>query len=233
VPPTFTRPHPDRAVPVDQIHVLRLVGPTLHPPSAHTHDPSVPSRSPPPSGTDPHGGALALTSGWSSSPPHLGEGGRATVPKDPPPCRDCHIPPRRVMAGPARLHGCPPVVAAFRQPCGGTQGGPVSRYLSFLPVDVFWPRPARRSEWSAVPSGPICASLRVLIVSASMGAGHSGISRELARQLAERGHRSRTVDFVDALPSRYGPAMRALYRRSSMKVVSPVSITPAPLDGSV
>ena len=45
-----------------------------------------------------------------------------------------------------------------------------------------------------------------------MGAGHSGISRELARQLAEHGHRSRTVDFIDALPPAYGPAMRAIYR---------------------
>jgi UDP-N-acetylglucosamine:LPS N-acetylglucosamine transferase/peptidoglycan/xylan/chitin deacetylase (PgdA/CDA1 family) len=52
----------------------------------------------------------------------------------------------------------------------------------------------------------------VLIVSASMGAGHTGISAELARQLGQRGHESRTVDFIDALPAGYGRAMRAIYR---------------------
>ena len=45
-----------------------------------------------------------------------------------------------------------------------------------------------------------------------MGAGHSGIAAELGRQLSCRGHQARVVDFIDALPYGYGPAMRSVYR---------------------
>ena len=65
---------------------------------------------------------------------------------------------------------------------------------------------------SAVGIGEMVRPLRVLIVSASMGAGHSGIAAELTRQLSERGHQSSTVDFIDALPLGYGEAMRSVYR---------------------
>lgn len=41
---------------------------------------------------------------------------------------------------------------------------------------------------------------RVLIVSASMGAGHDGAARELARRLEAEGHEARIVDFLDCCP---------------------------------
>ncbi|CAB4759316.1 unannotated protein [freshwater metagenome] len=40
----------------------------------------------------------------------------------------------------------------------------------------------------------------MLLVSASMGAGHDGAAHELARRLAEAGHRARVVDLFDAAP---------------------------------
>lgn len=40
----------------------------------------------------------------------------------------------------------------------------------------------------------------VLVVSASMGAGHDGAARELTKRLEARGVRTRTVDFLDASP---------------------------------
>ena len=52
---------------------------------------------------------------------------------------------------------------------------------------------------------------RVLIVSASMGAGHNGAARELARRLADRGHEAPVVDFLDCLPFGIGTLMPALY----------------------
>ena len=39
-----------------------------------------------------------------------------------------------------------------------------------------------------------------LVISARMGAGHEGASRELARRIQERGHRAVVVDFLDAFP---------------------------------
>ncbi|MGZ4756164.1 MAG: MGDG synthase family glycosyltransferase [Acidimicrobiia bacterium] len=41
---------------------------------------------------------------------------------------------------------------------------------------------------------------RILIVSASMGAGHDGAARELARRLEAEGHEARIVDFLDCCP---------------------------------
>jgi UDP-N-acetylglucosamine:LPS N-acetylglucosamine transferase len=41
---------------------------------------------------------------------------------------------------------------------------------------------------------------RILIVSASMGAGHDGAARELARRLGSEGHETRIVDFLDCCP---------------------------------
>jgi len=43
-------------------------------------------------------------------------------------------------------------------------------------------------------------SRTVLIISARMGAGHEGTSRELARRVEKRGHRAVVVDFLDAFP---------------------------------
>ncbi len=54
--------------------------------------------------------------------------------------------------------------------------------------------------------------LKVLIVSASMGAGHDGAARELRRRLQDRGHRVTLVDYLDAVPLRIGPVLRSAYK---------------------
>lgn len=53
---------------------------------------------------------------------------------------------------------------------------------------------------------------RVLVVSASMGAGHDGAARELTRRLRDRGHTVEVVDFLHALPAHLGPGLRRFYR---------------------
>lgn len=52
---------------------------------------------------------------------------------------------------------------------------------------------------------------RVLVVSASMGAGHDGAARELVRRLQQRGHEARMVDFLKSAPFALGPLTRWLY----------------------
>jgi UDP-N-acetylglucosamine:LPS N-acetylglucosamine transferase len=51
----------------------------------------------------------------------------------------------------------------------------------------------------------------VLIVSASMGAGHDGVAKELGHRLEARGWHVRRTDFLDALPFRLGPLIRWIY----------------------
>ncbi|WP_405085125.1 MGDG synthase family glycosyltransferase [Microbispora sp. NBC_01389] len=53
---------------------------------------------------------------------------------------------------------------------------------------------------------------KVLIVSASMGAGHDGVAAELARRLAAMGVRVAVVDVLALLPLRLGSALRWWYR---------------------
>ena len=53
--------------------------------------------------------------------------------------------------------------------------------------------------------------MRALVVSASMGAGHDGAARELARRLEEDGHQVAVVDFLTAMPLRIGPLLRVVY----------------------
>jgi processive 1,2-diacylglycerol beta-glucosyltransferase len=53
--------------------------------------------------------------------------------------------------------------------------------------------------------------MNVLIVSASMGAGHDGAARELSRRLEHEGHTATTVDFLDAVPVRAGILVRLGY----------------------
>jgi processive 1,2-diacylglycerol beta-glucosyltransferase len=53
--------------------------------------------------------------------------------------------------------------------------------------------------------------MNVLIVSASMGAGHDGAARELKRRLENDGHCATTVDFLDAVPARCGVLVRLGY----------------------
>ncbi|HEX9530592.1 MAG TPA: glycosyltransferase, partial [Acidimicrobiales bacterium] len=51
----------------------------------------------------------------------------------------------------------------------------------------------------------------VLIVSASMGAGHDGAARELAARLEARGHATKVVDFMACAPLGIGTLVRVLY----------------------
>jgi processive 1,2-diacylglycerol beta-glucosyltransferase len=53
--------------------------------------------------------------------------------------------------------------------------------------------------------------MKVLIVSASMGAGHDGAARELEHRLKDDGHTATTVDFLDAVPARCGFLVRVGY----------------------
>jgi processive 1,2-diacylglycerol beta-glucosyltransferase len=53
---------------------------------------------------------------------------------------------------------------------------------------------------------------RVLILSASMGAGHDGAARELARRLRAKGWRAEVVDFLACLPLGLGRFLRLVYR---------------------
>jgi processive 1,2-diacylglycerol beta-glucosyltransferase len=54
---------------------------------------------------------------------------------------------------------------------------------------------------------------RIAIVSASIGAGHDGAARELARRLQADGFTVSRCDFLDVLPGRLGPTVRSAYRR--------------------
>jgi UDP-N-acetylglucosamine:LPS N-acetylglucosamine transferase len=51
----------------------------------------------------------------------------------------------------------------------------------------------------------------VLILTASMGAGHDGVAAELARRLVAEGVDAEVVDVLDLLPMRLGPALRRWY----------------------
>ncbi len=59
-----------------------------------------------------------------------------------------------------------------------------------------------------VEEGP--AGERVLIVSASMGAGHDGAARELAHRLERRGCTTKTIDFLDCAKG-VGPLIKWVY----------------------
>jgi UDP-N-acetylglucosamine:LPS N-acetylglucosamine transferase len=54
-------------------------------------------------------------------------------------------------------------------------------------------------------------SERIVIVSASVGAGHDGAARELARRLRRDGYDVRCHDFIDLVPWRLGRLIRASY----------------------
>ncbi|CAM5617985.1 MGDG synthase family glycosyltransferase [Streptomyces pilosus] len=69
---------------------------------------------------------------------------------------------------------------------------------------------------SSVPrrSAPADGGLRLLIVSASMGAGHDTVAGELARRAREQGHDARTVDLLPLLPHGLGTGLRLFYQSS-------------------
>ncbi|MEV0568294.1 hypothetical protein [Dactylosporangium sp. NPDC050588] len=57
------------------------------------------------------------------------------------------------------------------------------------------------------------ARQRIVVVSASFGAGHDGAAAELTRRLRAGGHQVDRHDFVDLVPRRAGVLLRGLYRR--------------------
>jgi UDP-N-acetylglucosamine:LPS N-acetylglucosamine transferase len=56
------------------------------------------------------------------------------------------------------------------------------------------------------------APVRLLVVSASMGAGHDTVAAELVRRARERGHGADVVDVLQLLPHPLGAALRHGYR---------------------
>ncbi len=54
--------------------------------------------------------------------------------------------------------------------------------------------------------------IRVLVVSAGMGSGHSQIARELRRRLVAGGHRVVVADLLDLMPAPTGRWLAAIYR---------------------
>jgi len=54
--------------------------------------------------------------------------------------------------------------------------------------------------------------VNVLIISASMGAGHDGAARELQRRLRRDGHDATVVDYLTAFPLGLGRVVRTGYR---------------------
>lgn len=61
---------------------------------------------------------------------------------------------------------------------------------------------------------PANRGLRLLIVSASMGAGHDTVAGELARRAREQGHEAQVVDLLRLLPRGLGTGLRLFYRSS-------------------
>ena len=61
-------------------------------------------------------------------------------------------------------------------------------------------------------SGDLRGEDRIVIVSASVGAGHDGAARQLRTRLADLGYEVCVVDFLDLLPWSVGPLLRGVYR---------------------
>lgn len=69
----------------------------------------------------------------------------------------------------------------------------------------------RRLRGTAPQARDARRQLQVLVVSASMGAGHDGAARELARRLQRLGYSSDVRDFLESGPLRIGAALRRSY----------------------
>ncbi|MFJ9565785.1 UDP-N-acetylglucosamine--N-acetylglucosamine transferase [Streptomyces fuscichromogenes] len=79
-------------------------------------------------------------------------------------------------------------------------------HLRALAAAALRPRPARAPR-------PETPAERVVIVSASIGAGHDGAARELERRLTAAGVTVDRYDLLDLLPARIGRAVRDGYHR--------------------
>ncbi|WP_310528359.1 GtrA family protein [Nocardioides sp.] len=69
----------------------------------------------------------------------------------------------------------------------------------------------RRIVFTSRPGPFVSQAPRVLIVSASMAAGHDGAAHELARRAEDAGYAVDRVDFLDLLPPGVGPLLRSAY----------------------
>ncbi len=76
--------------------------------------------------------------------------------------------------------------------------------------DVLSSSPAPHHRGAARRAG----ARRVLVLSASMGAGHDTVARELVRRARAQGHEADTVDLMRLLPYGTGSGLRAFYRTS-------------------
>lgn len=63
-------------------------------------------------------------------------------------------------------------------------------------------------SWEARPDRPA----RMIVLTGSIGGGHVGPARELARRLVLAGHRAEVIDVVAAAPAGLGRTLRALFR---------------------
>ncbi|MGH9121629.1 MAG: MGDG synthase family glycosyltransferase, partial [Acidimicrobiales bacterium] len=61
------------------------------------------------------------------------------------------------------------------------------------------------------PPPPSAPQTSVLIISASMGAGHDGAAHELARRLVQAGHQATVKDLLEAAPLHMGRSLREGY----------------------
>ena len=68
-------------------------------------------------------------------------------------------------------------------------------------------RPTGTTVTTGVPGAP-----RILVVSASIGAGHDGVATELARRAREAGYAADVVDFLGFLPPGVGAVLRSACR---------------------
>lgn len=70
------------------------------------------------------------------------------------------------------------------------------------------------AEVPGATAGPVVPGARLLVVSASMGAGHDTVAAELVRRAAEHGHRADSVDILSLLPRGLGGWLRRGYQAS-------------------
>jgi len=85
-------------------------------------------------------------------------------------------------------------------------------------VDRDRPRPPegdpypRSSPLGLAPASPGLLPGRFVVLTGSVGGGHVGPARELARRLVGAGHRAEVIDLVAAAPARAGRLLRGLFR---------------------
>jgi UDP-N-acetylglucosamine:LPS N-acetylglucosamine transferase len=92
---------------------------------------------------------------------------------------------------------------------------PSHRFAALRATARRFPARAVRTLPGVAEADPVTLSAvrrSILIVSASMGAGHDGAARELRTRLERDGHRVEVVDFLDAVVFGIGPVLRWFYQ---------------------